>query len=331
MIRALKETINVARREIREGRFQRSMAALAGTGAVITGFEAWSQHLKGAFSNRLMWTPIVLAPPMTAAAAGAIWNRRVGTTFLPALSVTWFAAGAVGFYNHVRGVRRLPGGFRLGRYNLVMGPPVFAPLLVTSVGTLGLLAGFSRPEVSPEEEEGHPEAGKNQGHDRESGPTCCNKIGGPVPRTGRSNPGEGGDSPVGRNVARGKFQKRMAAIAAAFAALTGGEAYFEHLRGSFNKQSMWAPVVAGSLVSAAGVASVASEMVAERFLPLCSGAAVTAGMTGAMFHFQAIRRMPGGLSNLKFNFSMGPPLFAPLLLTMVGLMGLTASLLRRKK
>ena len=54
--------------------------------------------------------------------------------------------GVLGFVYHMRGIRRLPGGFGLGRYNIVMGPPVFAPLLICMVGVLGLLAGLLRRE-----------------------------------------------------------------------------------------------------------------------------------------------------------------------------------------
>jgi hypothetical protein len=39
--------------------------------------------------------------------------------------------------------------------------------------------------------------------------------------------------------------------------------------------------------------------------------------------------MPGGFRNLQFNFTMGPPLFAPLLLSSVGLLGCIAALARR--
>ena len=43
-----------------------------------------------------------------------------------------------------------------------------------------------------------------------------------------------------------------------------------------------------------------------------------------------IMQKPGGLGNLRYNLEMGPPLFAPLLATLVGGMGILASLLRRE-
>ncbi len=294
----LKAQLLIARKDVREGRFRHSMAALAGCGAAVSGFEAYTQHLRGAFFNPLMWTPVVLTPPMAAAVAGALARARTAAILLPGISLCWLAAGGVGFVQHVRGVRRLPGGFRLGRYNLTMGPPIFAPLLVTSVGAMGLIASALRPEV----------------------PGGSGSEKGAVPGT-----------PESPEVSHGKFQMKMAAMAAAFSLLTGGEAYFEHLRGSFNKKVMWTPVIVAPLAAAAGLGALKSEQTAQGPLAWVSGAALAAGLAGGLFHFQGIRRMPGGLSNLRFNFTMGPPLFAPLLLSMVGLLGITASLLRRRR
>jgi hypothetical protein len=58
------------------------------------------------------------------------------------------ANGLQGTYLHARGVSQRPGGWREWRYNAEMGPPVFAPLLVTVVGGMGLLASALRRERS---------------------------------------------------------------------------------------------------------------------------------------------------------------------------------------
>jgi hypothetical protein len=54
--------------------------------------------------------------------------------------------GVQGFVLHARGVGQRPGGWKLWRYNIEMGPPLFAPLLVTMVGGMGLLAAILRRE-----------------------------------------------------------------------------------------------------------------------------------------------------------------------------------------
>ena len=121
----------------------------------------------------------------------------------------------------------------------------------------------------------------------------------------------------------------MALVSAIFAILAGGEAYFEHLRGSFNRRLMWTPVWVTPPMVAAGVGAAYSERVAHRVLPVAAAVTFLDGLLGFGLHLQGIQRMPGGFRNLQFNFTMGPPLFAPLLLSSVGLLGFIAALVRR--
>src|SRR5215217_7131433 len=102
--------VGEARREIRAGRFQHSMALMTAFAAIVSGFEAYVQHLRGAFDNKLMWTPVWLTPPTVAAAGAALVSERAARTVLPALSLASLADGLLGFVLHVRGVQRLPGG-----------------------------------------------------------------------------------------------------------------------------------------------------------------------------------------------------------------------------
>ena len=61
------------------------------------------------------------------------------TTALPAISVVAGADAAVGFFYHARGVLRRPGGRKKLLYNIMYGPPIFAPLLFGAAGMLGIL------------------------------------------------------------------------------------------------------------------------------------------------------------------------------------------------
>jgi hypothetical protein len=136
--------LHFVRREIRQGRFERSMALMAAFAAIVSGWEAYAQHLRGAFSHWLMWTPIALVPPTIAAACGALVNQRMARRVLPAVALFSFADGLVGFVFHVRGIGRMPGGFTNLQFNFTMGPPLFAPLLFSSVGLLGFIAALLR-------------------------------------------------------------------------------------------------------------------------------------------------------------------------------------------
>ena len=63
-------------------------------------------------------------------------------TVLPATSALVVANGVQGTYLHARGVSQRPGGWREWRYNVEMGPPVFAPLIFFAIfgGGLGALS-----------------------------------------------------------------------------------------------------------------------------------------------------------------------------------------------
>lgn len=134
-----------------------------------------------------------------------------------------------------------------------------------------------------------------------------------------------------RNVETGRFERSLAALAAVGSAVTAAEIYFEHDSASFGNKMMWLPVALGPVGTAAGVAGVCSARLAKTALPLASAVIVANGLQGFYLHARGIAQKPGGFSNLRYNMEMGPPLLAPLLVTMVGGMGLLAALLRREQ
>ena len=145
-MRGLRREARAYARDVRSGRLERSLSALTAAGAVVTGLEIWLEHDRASFGNRLMWWPVALAPVAAAAGVGGVVSERLARTVLPATSSLVLANGVQGAYRHARGVAQRPGGWREWRYNAEMGPPVFAPLLVTVVGGMGLLASALRRE-----------------------------------------------------------------------------------------------------------------------------------------------------------------------------------------
>ncbi len=308
----LRHEARLAGREVSEGRFQRSMAVIAAFSAMVSGFEAYIQHQRGAFSHWLMWTPVWLTPPTVIASAAALLSERAAHKLLPAVSLVSLADGIIGFIYHLRGIQHLPGGFKTGQYNIVIGPPIFAPLLTCIIGVLGMLASLLRREKLNLREYPAPiaELARKLNVRAEKEPLMWQ---------------------VESQVAHGRFQRGMALAAAFFALLTGGEAYFEHLRGSFNQRVMWTPVWVTPLMVVTAIGAAVSERAARVLLPVASLVAFVDGLAGFLLHLRGIQRMPGGFANLRFNITMGPPLFAPLLFSSVGLMGFIAALLRRKE
>ena len=132
---------------MRTGRFERSLSALTAAGAVITAAEIYLSHDGASFGNKMMWWPIVVVPTAIPAGVASVFSapRRAHR-----------AAVRVGGHRRQRtaghlpawrGVAQRPGG--ITRYNLEAGPPVFAPLLASLVGGMGLLAAVLRREGQP--------------------------------------------------------------------------------------------------------------------------------------------------------------------------------------
>jgi len=143
---SLRQKATALRQEIGEGRFQRGMALLAISLSILSGGEAYFEHTRGSFNQRWMWTPVWGTPPMVLAGLSALYSQRAARSILPIVSAVNLAEGLVGAYLHLRGIYRMPGRFRNLRFNFTMGPPLFAPLLFSAVGLLGLLAATFRRE-----------------------------------------------------------------------------------------------------------------------------------------------------------------------------------------
>ncbi|WP_243437798.1 hypothetical protein [Streptomyces sp. FH025] len=138
--------IDLTLRNIRTGRFQRSLALATGAGSVITAAEIYLEHDRAGFGNRVMWWPVWLGPVGAAAGVAGALSPRAARTLLPVASAAITANGLQGTWLHVRGIVEKPGGWAMARYNVEMGPPLFAPLLMSLVGGMGLVAAVLRRE-----------------------------------------------------------------------------------------------------------------------------------------------------------------------------------------
>jgi hypothetical protein len=136
-------------RDVRTGRFERTLAALTAAGAVVTTAEIYTSHDSASFGNRMMWWPIVIMPTLVPTGIAAVFSRKAAKTVLPVAAAVVVANGLQGTYLHARGIAQKPGGWKLAAYNLEMGPPLFAPLLAALVGGMGLLAAVLRREDDP--------------------------------------------------------------------------------------------------------------------------------------------------------------------------------------
>ncbi|HEY5202756.1 MAG TPA: hypothetical protein VIJ31_17805 [Acidothermaceae bacterium] len=133
---------------IRTGHFERTLSALAAVGAAVTTGEIYLSHDSASFGNKMMWLPVVIMPTIIPAGIAGVFSKRAAKTVLPLASAVVVLNGLQGTYLHIRGIAQKPGGLRRGMrlYNAEIGPPVFAPLLASLVGGMGILAAILRRE-----------------------------------------------------------------------------------------------------------------------------------------------------------------------------------------
>jgi hypothetical protein len=133
------------------------------------------------------------------------------------------------------------------------------------------------------------------------------------------------------NLRHGRAQQMLSAATTAAAVPLGIEVYVNHYGGSFGNKWMWSPIALTPPLAVAGVAGIRSERAAHTWLPLCSGLLALNGILGTYFHGRGVARKPGGFGEASYNLVTGPPLLAPGSLSMIGGIGLVASVMRREK
>src|ERR1700759_4889158 len=110
---SLLPEILIADVKVREGRFQRWLSLIAGLSSALSGLEVAYEHYKGSYSRRIMYTPVILSALLTGAGVAGFASRKAAVTLLRGTSIITLADSLIGFYFHVRGVERKPGGWRL--------------------------------------------------------------------------------------------------------------------------------------------------------------------------------------------------------------------------
>ncbi len=279
---------------IQEGRFQRSMSLLVAGTSVVSGLEVAYEHYKGSYSNPVMYTPVILSGVLAVAGVAGVFSRTMARTFLRYTSYLTLLDGVVGFGFHIRGIARKPGGWRLPVTNLVMGPPVFAPLLFGTSAWLGVMASYLRQEDDDENEPEEFSSGWRH------------------------------------NLAHGRFQKHLAMVMILWAVCCGFEAWYSHYKTNFKYRSQWIPVLLTPVLMLSAGAAIVDKRAAKSALPASSATAMLVGMVGCYYHARGIAKRPGGFKKPLYNTLYGPPIFAPMLFAACGLLGMLSALLRRE-
>ena len=288
---------------LHEGRFQRTLCVLTAGASLASGMEVAYEHYRGSYGQRVMYTPVALSGILSVAALAGFSSGGFARSGLRIASIVTLGDAGLGFFFHVRGIARKPGGWDLPLTNIIMGPPLFAPLLFGTAAYLGLIASFLRREND----------------------TAASDS------TAQSHGSEPAAVAFAQDVREGRFQQHVLGVTAVSAALSGAEALYSHYKGNFRYRSQWLPVVLAPLLAIAALTGIGSRSVATRVVPIVSAVAMVVAGIGFAFHARGIVRRPGGLKHLPYNIMYGPPIFAPLLFGAAGGLGLLASRLRRSQ
>lgn len=300
----LAEPISSVLGHIRQGCFQRSLSLIVAVTSVASGLEVSYEHYKGSYSNPVMYTPVILSGALAGVGVFGFFSRWGARVVLRWVSALTLLDGVTGFFFHVRGIARKPGGWGLPISNIVMGPPIFAPLLFGTSAYLGLMASYLRRE---EDFDGsHQDASDDQDE-----------------RSGTSDWRD--------DLHHGRFQKHLSALTILWAFFSGFEALYSHYKSNFRYKAQWSPILLTPVLMAAAAGAMRSRRIASTLLPAASVLALADGSAGFFYHARGIVRRPGGLKKPIYNTLYGPPIFAPLLFAACGFLGLLASLLRRER
>ena len=298
----MSDAVTTVLEHLRGGCFQRSLCLVVSVTSVASGLEVGYEHYKGSYSNPVMYTPVILSGALAGTGLLGVFSGRAARTVLRWVSVVTLADGIIGFCFHIRGVARKPGGWSLPVTNIVMGPPIFAPLLFGTSAYLGLMASYLRRE----EDLNRPSVRPDERAERES-------------------------SDWRTNLRNGNFQKHLSALTVIWAFFSGFEALYSHYKTNFRYKAQWTPILLTPFLMAAGIGAIKSKRTANTLLPAVSSLALADGAVGFYYHARGIAKRPGGMKKPLYNTLYGPPIFAPLLFAACGFLGLMASLLRREK
>jgi hypothetical protein len=117
----------------------RIMLAIVSLGMAGAIAQVWILHYRGAFNTPLMYAPLVI-PPL--AVISAAWMSAAPSAAAEAASRVslWltFLVGFVGLGMHLRGLDRQMGGLHVFLFNVLQGPPPFAPAVFSGLSAVGL-------------------------------------------------------------------------------------------------------------------------------------------------------------------------------------------------
>lgn len=117
------------------------LLTLTSVSLLASSLQAGILHYRGAFNNVFMYVPVSV--PVLAVLAW-LWSLVLPSAAAHTLVVflLWltFIAGFVGLGLHLRGLDRQMGGLYVTVFNILQGPPVWAPAVFSGFAAVGLIS-----------------------------------------------------------------------------------------------------------------------------------------------------------------------------------------------
>ena len=77
--------------DVAHGRFERSLSGLTAFAAAVTTSEIYIEHYKASFGNKMMWSPIIVTPPLVVAGVAGVFSKKWAKTALPVTAAIYTA------------------------------------------------------------------------------------------------------------------------------------------------------------------------------------------------------------------------------------------------
>lgn len=123
--------------------FERIAMLFTGLALLMITLQVAIFHYRQNFRHPAMWLPVLGGPTLGAVLIlNAFFRSPLLKTITTIFLFVGLIEGMIGTFYHVRGIGQRVNGYRLE--NVLVGPPVVLPVMISAMSILGLLALYWR-------------------------------------------------------------------------------------------------------------------------------------------------------------------------------------------
>lgn len=126
-----------------EWSFQQITMLFTALALLMTTVQVYIYHHRQNFRHPAMWLPILGAPVIAIFLVLLLFTNSPAIRTLTALFLfIGVIAGGIGGFYHIRGIGQRVNGYKME--NVLVGPPLILPFMISALSVLGLLALYWR-------------------------------------------------------------------------------------------------------------------------------------------------------------------------------------------